>query len=253
MRFFIEIAFKGTAYHGWQVQENATTVQGTIDAALATLLKRPVETVGAGRTDTGVHAEQMFAHFDLHENTDIGDPDKLLHQLNRIIPEDIFIRNIFKVDEKAHARFDATSRTYEYRISLRKDPFLTGYAWFLPYQPDIELMNKAAQLLFDYKDFSCFSKSNTQVFTNNCRILKAEWRRDEDQLIFTIRADRFLRNMVRAIVGTLIETGKARMGMEEFRAVLESKNRSMAGASVPACGLYLIGIEYPYPLIKLNA
>ena len=245
-RFFIEIAYHGANYHGWQVQDNAITVQELIDKALSTLLRKRITTLGCGRTDTGVHAKQLFAHFDCLE-TDINEQyNQLLKGLNALLPKDIAIKEIFRVPSDFHARFDAISRSYEYHIHFHKDPFLNGLSWQLRDKPDVIAMNKAAEIMMEYRDFSCFSKSHTQVMTNNCEIYNAEWKwLGNDRLVFYITANRFLRNMVRAIVGTLIEIGLNKKNIESIRTTIESKDRSVAGVSVPACGLYLTEVKYP--------
>lgn len=249
-RYFIELAYDGTNYHGWQVQPNAVTVQEVLEKALATILRQPVETVGCGRTDTGVHAKEFFAHFDVEPIDDrpwtIDETANILRSLNSVLPKDIAIKKIFPVASKAHARFDATLRSYEYHIHFDKDPFKAGYSWELRYRPDVELMNKAAIIIMEYTDFSCFSKSNTQVKTNNCKIEKTGWVIEEHSITFNISADRFLRNMVRAIVGTLMMVGRKEITPDDVRAIIESKNRSNAGTSVPACGLYLTQVKYPF-------
>jgi tRNA pseudouridine38-40 synthase len=244
-RYFIELAYDGTNYHGWQVQPNAVTVQQMLDKALTTLLRQPIETTGCGRTDTGVHAKDFFVHLDV---TSAGDKPILIDKrgLNALLPYDIAVKQIIPVHPEAHARFDATLRSYEYHIHFEKNPFLNGYSWLLRDKPDLQLMNRAAAIVMEYTDFSCFSKSNTQVKTNNCKIAKAEWIETENGIVFHISADRFLRNMVRAIVGTLLMVGRGEMQPEEIRKIIESKNRSNAGMSVPACGLYLTEIKYPY-------
>lgn len=244
-RFFIEIAYNGTAYHGWQIQKNANSVQEVLNKALSTICRQEVETLGCGRTDTGVHARQLFAHFDLVGKADLADPRFLL-SLNSLLPYDISAKSIIEVKPDAHARFDATSRSYEYHIHFHKDPFKHNLSWLLRDIPDLALMNQAAEIMKGYTDFSCFSKSNTQTFTNNCRISRAEWIKCGDGMVFHISADRFLRNMVRAIVGTLMKVGKKEIEPEGIRAIIESKDRSNAGESVPACGLYLTKITYPY-------
>jgi tRNA pseudouridine38-40 synthase len=244
-RYFIEIAYNGTAYHGWQIQKNAHSVQEVLNKALSTICRENVETLGCGRTDTGVHARQLFAHFDLSANASVLDPRFLL-SLNSLLPYDISVKEIFEVNPDAHARFNAISRSYEYHIHFKKDPFKHNLSWLLRDVPDAELMNKAANILKEYSDFSCFSKSNTQTFTNNCTILYAEWQVNNDGMVFEITADRFLRNMVRAIVGTLMKVGKMEIDPEEVRKIIESKNRSNAGESVPACGLYLTEVKYPF-------
>ena len=245
-RYFIELAYKGTHYHGWQVQPNAVSVQEKLNGALTLLFRQEVETLGAGRTDTGVHARQLYAHFDLDAVLSPAELSKRAQQLNSMLPGDISIRRIIPVAPGAHARFDAVSRTYEYWIYQNKDPFLAGLASYVHAKLDLEEMNRVAGLLLRYEDFSCFSKSNTQVFTNNCTITRAEWMRQEEKIVFTIRANRFLRNMVRAIVGTLLEVGQGKLDEAGFVNIIENRNRSEAGTSVPACGLYLTKVEYPY-------
>jgi tRNA pseudouridine38-40 synthase len=260
-RYFIELAYDGTKYHGWQVQQNAVSVQELLNKALSTLLRQPIETTGCGRTDTGVHAKEYFAHIDVQpppppeggafdlQGDDNSSPFRgrgglTLRGLNALLPHDIAIKNIIPVHTDAHARFDATMRSYEYHIHFEKNPFLHGYSWLLRDRPDLELMNQAATIIMEYSDFSCFSKSNTQVKTNNCKIAKAIWEQTENGIVFKISADRFLRNMVRAIVGTLLSVGKGEMPPEGIRDIIESKNRSKAGTSVPACGLYLTEVKY---------
>ncbi|MDN3550277.1 tRNA pseudouridine(38-40) synthase TruA [Mucilaginibacter aquaedulcis] len=257
-RYFIELAYDGTNYHGWQIQQNAVSVQEELNKALSTILRQPVETTGCGRTDTGVHAKEFFAHFDVEVNDtwSPGDePSVINHQpdlsgkvrgLNSILPPDIAIKNIIPVNTAAHARFDATQRSYQYHIHFHKDPFLLGCSWQVRDMPDLQLMNRAAAIIMEYIDFSCFSKSNTQVKTNNCKITRAEWVKTDQGIVFHISAGRFLRNMVRAIVGTLMMVGKGEIAPEAVRQIIESKNRSNAGTSVPACGLYLTEVKYPY-------
>jgi len=243
-RYFIRLSFNGKNYHGWQVQPNAHTVQAELDQALAVLAKERTETVGCGRTDTGVHAREFFAHFDLARA--IADPGEFCHHLNGILPYDIAAHYLVPVVPGSHARFDATSRTYEYHLYRNKNPFLRDFASYFPHPLDYGRMNAFADLLKQHKDFSSFSKSNTQVFTNNCDIMHAAWIVHEDRSVFTIRANRFLRNMVRAIVGTLLLAGEDKINEKEFLAILEGKDRRLAGASMPACGLYLTQVEYPY-------
>jgi tRNA pseudouridine38-40 synthase len=246
-RYFIELAYDGTDYHGWQVQPNAVTVQEVLNDALFTILREPVETTGCGRTDTGVHARQLYAHFTPQPPE--GGAINLIgtvNSLNAILPGDIAVKRIIPVHYGAHARFDAVSRSYEYHVHFEKDPFKINQSWQLRDKPDIALMNVAAKIIMEYTDFSCFSKSNTQTFTNNCKITRAEWVYSGHCLVFHISADRFLRNMVRAIVGTLMQVGKKEIAPEEVRAIIESKNRSNAGTSVPACGLYLTEVKYTY-------
>ena len=244
-RYFIEIAYNGTAYHGWQIQKNALSVQEFVNKVLSTLCRQDIETLGCGRTDTGVHARQLFAHVDIPNDMDVLNPQFLL-SMNSMLPFDIVVKRFIKVAPDAHARFDATMRSYQYHIHFIKDPFLHNLSWLLRDKPDLALMNQAAAILMEYQDFSCFSKSNTKTLTNNCLIQRAEWVKTENGIAFHISADRFLRNMVRAIVGTLIRVGKKEMEVEDIRKVIDSKNRSVAGESVAACGLYLTEVIYPY-------
>lgn len=243
LRYFIELAYNGTNYHGWQYQPNATSVQETLNKALSLLLKTSIDVVGAGRTDTGVHAVQMFAHFDVA--TEINSPFTI-HKLNSFLPKDIAILGIHKVADTAHARFDATKRTYNYHIHTKKDVFENQGSWYYHSDLDINSMNEACKLLFEHTNFECFSKVNTDVNTFNCKIYQAQWVQNGDKLVFTIAADRFLRNMVRAIVGTMINIGSGKVSLHDFQTIIESKDRSQAGFSVPAHGLYLTNIEYDY-------
>ncbi|MCF6128653.1 tRNA pseudouridine(38-40) synthase TruA [Flavobacterium sp. AS60] len=243
MRYFIELAYKGTNYHGWQYQPGADSVQETLNKALSLLLKTDIDIVGAGRTDTGVHAKQMFAHFDFDNELDAP---QLVHKLNSFLPKDIAIFNILKVSDEAHARFDATKRTYEYHIHTTKDVFENEGSFQFQLPLDIDKMNEACQILFKHNDFECFSKVNTDVHTFNCVIFEANWTRGGNKLVFTISADRFLRNMVRAIVGTMINIGTGKINLADFEKIIDSKDRSQAGFSVPAHGLYLTKIEYEY-------
>ena len=242
-RYFLQLGFHGKKFHGWQIQENAHSVQAELNGALKTLLGKETETTGCGRTDTGVHAHKFFLHFDADP---ISDEKDFLYHLNSLLPFEIAIYKIFKVEDGAHARFDATSRTYRYFIHSRKNPFLNDTSYFFPYEVDINRMNEAAEILKAHSDFSCFSKSRTQVKTNICRIAKARWEEKDDQLIFEITADRFLRNMVRAIVGTLLEVGEGHISLEDFTAIIENKKRSGAGVSVPGHGLFLTEVTYTY-------
>jgi tRNA pseudouridine38-40 synthase len=243
LRYFIELAYKGTNYHGWQYQPEANSVQETINKALSLLLKTSIDIVGAGRTDTGVHARQMFAHFDF--DTEIDTP-QLVHKLNSFLPKDIVIFNIFKVTNEAHARFDATKRTYEFHIHTLKDAFENDGSYQFQQPLDIDKMNEACSFLFKHTDFECFSKTHTDVRTFNCTIFEANWKQNGNKLVFTIAADRFLRNMVRAIVGTMLNIGTGKIPLTDFEKIIEGKDRSQAGFSVPAQGLYLTKIEYNY-------
>ena len=241
MRYFIELSYNGKNYHGWQIQPEAISVQEKINNALSTVYQKDIQIVGAGRTDTGVHASQMFAHFDIDKLID----DNLEFKLNSILPNDIFIKAIFLVDNEKHARFDALSRSYEYKIWLGRNPFLLDFSWQIHSQkPNVTLMNKAAKLLLDYEDFESFSKVKTNVHTFNCNVTEAFWVQKDNQLTFHISANRFLRNMVRAIVGTLLDVGLDKISISDFKNIIESKNRSNAGLSVPAKGLFLTQIKY---------
>lgn len=248
MRYFLELSYNGKEYHGWQNQPNAISVQEVIEKSLSTLLNESIAIVGAGRTDAGVHAKQMFAHFD---SDVIFEVDDLNYKLNSFLPNDIAILNLFKVKPDAHARFHALSRAYLYRISLTKDVFNYNESFYFKQDLDLDKMNEASKILLNYKNFQCFSKSNTDVNTYNCNIMYAEWNLVENELQFTIKADRFLRNMVRAIVGTLINVGLGKLEVEDLHTIIKSKNRSEAGFSVPAHGLYLIEVVYPES-IKLH-
>lgn len=244
-RYFLEISYNGTGYHGWQIQENAVSVQQKLNEALAIILRENIETTGAGRTDTGVHATQLYLHFDCN-STILENADRFVHSVNALLPFDIACKRLIKVKPDNHARFDATERSYEYHIHFHKDPFLHNFSWLLRDMPDLKKMNNAAKDLLGKQDFSCFSKSNTQVFTNFCDIKRAEWIFEDNKLVFHITADRFLRNMVRAIVGTLIEIGLGKRSVSYVKEVIASKDRSKAGTSVPASGLYLTKVLYPY-------
>ena len=247
MRFFIQFSYFGKAYHGWQNQPNAITVQEVLENALSKLLNLPISLMGAGRTDTGVHAKEMFAHFDVHQLAKIPE---LIFRLNSFLPNDIAVQQIFEVKDDAHARFNATARTYEYRISKTKDPFIMDMVHFIWKDLDLVQMNIATKFLIGKKDFECFSKSNTDVYTNICDLREAKWIQENDTLIFTITADRFLRNMVRAIVGTLLNVGVGKYSADYVNTILKSKDRALAGASVPAKGLYLTSIVYPNTILK---
>lgn len=241
MRYFIELSYHGKNYHGWQIQPDAISVQQKVNTALSIMLQKEINVVGAGRTDTGVHASQMFAHFDLEKQV----VDNAVFKLNSILPKDIVVYQVFLVEDEKHARFDALSRSYEYKISLGRNPFLVDFSWQIHTQRfDIDAMNEAAKLLLEYKDFESFSKVKTDVYTFICDITEAVWTQKENELIFHISANRFLRNMVRAIVGTLLEVGSGKISIEDFRQIIESKNRSKAGLSVPAKGLFLTAIKY---------
>ena len=245
MRYFIKISFTGTGYHGWQSQANADkTIQQLCVKAMEKILRHPVSLQGAGRTDAGVHAEEMFAHFDTDKEDLVSKKETWLYKFNSVIPFSIAFTDIIAVKPEAHARFDAVSRTYKYVITTQKDPFLIDFAYHFPHKLNVKKMNEAARLLKEYKEFSSFKKTHTQNKTDICTIKHAHWEKQDEKLIFTITADRFLRNMVRAIVGTMINVGNGRCTVEDFCRIIENKNRSRAGASVPACGLYITKIEY---------
>lgn len=250
----MELSYFGKHYHGWQRQPNAVTVQETIEKALSTILRSSLLIMGAGRTDTGVHATQMFAHFDWDDPSfgATATLDTFIYKLNSLLPPDIAIRQIFKVAREAHARFDATRRSYTYRIAKHKNPFSTDYAHSLRYTVDMDLMNQGAAILLNYKDFECFSKSNTEVNNYLCEVTKAMWMETEDEYHFHITANRFLRNMVRAIVGSLLEIGQGKKPVHWMHEVIAQKNRSKAGASVPGRGLYLTEITYPETIYIQN-
>ena len=242
MRYFITFSYDGTAYHGWQIQPHSVSVQEEIQKALSTLLRRPMEVVGAGRTDTGVHARKMFAHFDSEYELECP---QLVYKLNKLLPRDIAVQQVERVADDMHARFSAKSRTYHYYVHLDKNPFLRSYSWQVYGTPDFELMNRAAAVLMEYTDFTSFSKVNTDTKTNDCTITEAHWDRVADgQWRFTITANRFLRNMVRAIVGTLMEVGRGRMSIEQLRNVVDAKDRCRAGDSVPGNALFLVDVKY---------
>ena len=241
-RYFLQLSYKGTNYHGWQVQPNAISVQEVMEKALSTLLREEISVVGAGRTDTGVHASFFVLHFNAENETLAA--ETLVYKLNRFLPPDVAVQKIWKVKPEAHARFDAVSRTYHYYISTEKNPFTTETSYTHTGFLDVHKMNEAAKTLFEFDDFTSFSKLHTDVKTNNCKIYQAEWKKEGTQLVFVINADRFLRNMVRAIVGTLLEVGRGKLSIDDFRKIIEMKDRGAAGASAPAQGLFLTHIEY---------
>lgn len=247
-RYFIYLSYNGKNYHGWQIQPNGISVQEVLVNALATVLRYEVEVIGAGRTDAGVHAKLMVAHVDLKNN--LKDANAFMFKLNSLLPHDIAIEKIVSVKPDAHARFDAVSRTYEYYVIGKKDPFLSDWATRIYGDIDFAAMNQAAKALLEYSDFTSFSKLHTDVKTNNCKITRAEWEQRGEHWVFTIQADRFLRNMVRAIVGTLLQVGRGQIDEAGFRTIIESKDRCQAGTSAPAEGLYLIDVAYPAEIFK---
>ena len=242
MRYFVWFSYDGTAYHGWQIQPNGNSVQEELQRALSTLLREEISVTGAGRTDAGVHARQMVAHFDFSETIDL---EQLAYKLNRILPCDIAVDRVELVDDDMHARFSATSRTYHYYIHTKKDPFSRPYSTELHYELDFDKMNEAGRILMTYDDFGAFCKSHSDVKTTLCRVTKAEWvQTSETSWYFEITANRFLRNMVRAVVGTLIDVGRGRLTLDDFRKVIEGKRRTEAGESMPANALFLENIRY---------
>ena len=249
-RYFIYLSYNGAAYCGWQAQPNGISVQEVVTNALQTILRAPeIKIVGAGRTDTGVHAKEMVAHCDLINK--IEDENILVKKLNSFLPQDIAIQKIISVDNDTHARFGATARTYQYHIITKRNVFKNNFAALIETPLDFEKMNEAAFLLTQYQDFTSFSKLHTDTKTNNCKVIFAQWQQiDNDEWVFEITADRFLRNMVRAIVGTLIEVGRGKISLNDFRKIIENKNRALAGTSAPASGLFLTKIEYGYTVLE---
>ena len=241
MRYFIELSYNGKNYHGWQMQPDAISIQEKLNEALSKVWQETIEVVGAGRTDTGVHAKQMFAHFDVQSQV----KEEIVYKLNSILPNDIVVSKLVEVEPEKHARFDAVSRSYEYKIWLGRNPFLLDFSWQIHSQYlDVDAMNQAARILLKYKDFQSFSKVKTDVYTYNCDIFDAYWEVNNEELTFYISANRFLRNMVRAIVGTMVDVGLGKISVLDFEEIIKSKNRSNAGLSVPAHGLFLTEIKY---------
>jgi len=242
VRFFFEISYNGTAYHGWQNQLNAVGVQQVVEDALSKLLRSEIEIVGSGRTDSGVHCAQQFFHADIDKSFKEQD---LVHKLNSFLPKDIAIRNILPVKPEAHARYDAIERSYQYKITRVKDPLLVGYAHYFFRELDVPTMERAAALLVGEHDFECFSKVKTDVNHFICNLRQASWNQKGDLLVFTISANRFLRGMVRAIVGTLLDVGTGKITVKEFQEIIKSKDRKKAGMNAPPEGLYLTSVKYP--------
>lgn len=242
MRYFLDLSYLGTAYHGWQVQKNAHSVQAEVNQALSTLLREEINVIGSGRTDAGVHAKQQIVHFDHEMELDIK---QVLFKLNALLPNDISANDLKQVKADSHARFDAVKRSYQYHMHIRKSPFMEGLSYYFPHKLDIDKMNEAAKLLMGPQNFQCFSKVKTYVNTFDCNIDSAYWILENENLVFHVSADRFLRGMVRAIVGTLLMTGEQRMTLDGFQKVIDSRDRRNAGRSVPAHGLYLTEVLYP--------
>ena len=249
-RYFIHLAYNGSNYHGWQRQNNAHSVQAELEKCLSLKLNTSIDIMGCGRTDTGVHARNFYAHFDLEAILDAGQLPTLIAELNRFLPQDIVVYKIWEVPADIHARFDATERTYQYHIHQQKMVFGNDLSYFVYTKSDLDLMNEAAAILLEYSDFTSFSKLHSQTKTNLCVIKSAFWTKHEDQLVFEITADRFLRNMVRAIVGSLLEVGQGRRSLEDFKQLIEVRDRRAAGFSVPAHALFLHEIRYPEVIFK---
>ncbi len=241
----MRLAYDGSSFHGWQRQPGCITVQQVLEDALGLLLRCELKLTGAGRTDTGVHAREFFVHFDIHQPLSSYDTERLVFRLNSLLSSSIAVYDLFQVHPDAHARFSAISRTYRYYISLQKNPFFSQYSWYIYGAIDMELMNRGAALLMDYTDFTSFSKADSDTRTNDCSLAYCRWTEEEGMLVLTITANRFLRNMVRAVTGTLVDLGRGRISCEEFIGIVESKNRCNAGESAPARGLFLTGILYP--------
>lgn len=246
MRYFMQLSYDGTPFCGWQIQPEVLSVQATIEHALATLLRQPTPLTGCGRTDTGVHAREFFAHFDAEADWDTSACAAFAYKLNCILPDEISIARIFPVEPDAHARFDAVERTYRYYIATHKNAFNFAYSYLFLKPLAIDKMNEAAALLIETEDFTSFSKLHTQVNNNRCKVRTAFWRREGELLIFEITANRFLRNMVRAVVGTLMQVGEGKISIEEFKRIIEQKDRCAAGASVPARALFLEKVRYAF-------
>lgn len=254
MRYFLELSYNGASFHGWQSQPNAVGVQQKIEEALSIVTRLPISIVGAGRTDAGVHARRMFAHFDVPEA--IGDKGRFLTSINRLAGKDIAFHNLYEVADDAHARFDATERTYKYFVTFKKSPFINTLSWHCPSFLDVDRMNEAASILLETKDFTSFAKLHSDTKTNICDVRKAVWEPVnshseksffiDDGIVFTISADRFLRNMVRAVVGTLVDVGRGKLTMEGFQRIIDMKDRCSAGTSMPPQALFLWDVRYPY-------
>ncbi|NOY49216.1 MAG: tRNA pseudouridine(38-40) synthase TruA [Chlorobi bacterium] len=241
-RYFLKLAYDGSDFHGWQIQENAHSVQAELTEKLSLMLKEDLQIIGCGRTDAGVHAREFFAHFEI--NKQLVNIDDFVYKLNAFLPRSIVVYDLYAVEDNMHARFSAKSRTYKYYISRRKNPFNDNYSYQYFRKLNIDEMNEASRMLYDFTDFTSFSKLHTQTATNNCNVSYAKWELVNNLLVFTVTSDRFLRNMVRAIVGTLLEVGTEKLSVAEFKKIIENKNRNEAGFSVPAKGLFLFNVKY---------
>jgi len=244
MRYFVKLSYKGTNYHGWQYQPNAKSVQEDLEKAFSLILRSKIAITGAGRTDAGVHAKNFIAHFDFDKELSSVQIKDLIYKLNSFISKDLAIHEIYQVDDRMHARFDAKERTYQYFITIKKNPFTTESAWYVHGKLDVNKMNEACEILKEYNDFGSFAKLHSDNKTNICDLMEARWEEKDELLVFTIKADRFLRNMVRSIVGTMVDIGQGKTSLEEFRKIIESKDRNQAGRSVPGHGLFLVKIKY---------
>lgn len=241
MRYFIEVSYKGTNYAGFQVQHNAATIQGEVEKVLAIVFRSPLSLTGSSRTDAGVHALQNFFHFDVETEYNPA----VIYNINALLPKDIVVKSIFPVPENFHCRFSATAREYRYYISLDKNPFTTDTAWYYPYSIDMELLKEVSAILYNYTDYTAFSKRNTQVFTHECNILTSEWIVENNTLIYTVKANRFLRGMVRGLVGTMLLAGRKKISVADFESVIQSKDCTKANFATPARGLFLVKVYYP--------
>jgi tRNA pseudouridine38-40 synthase len=251
MRYFLHFAYNGEEFHGWQIQDGQTSVQEALQTALGHIFGKEIELIGCGRTDTGVHASDFYAHFD-HIELSESERKQVVYRLNRYFVHNILIYDLLPMKDDAHARFDAVSRTYKYHLSITKQPFRNSFCYYHPWELDVEKMNLAAKKLLGRKDFTSFSKLHTQVNNNICTITEAYWEEVDGELVFTISANRFLRNMVRAIVGTLLAVGRGKMTLKEFEQIIECKDRCRAGVSVPAKALFLYKVDYPENIFERN-
>lgn len=243
-RFFLELAYKGTAYAGFQIQQNANTIQAEVEKALKIFFRKDIELTGSSRTDAGVHALQNFFHFDFY-NSNMKPWSDIVYHLNAILPEDIVVKKIFEVNDEAHCRFDAVSRSYEYVLYSFKDPFLTDRGCYYPYPLDMDVLNQAADMIKHTEQFETFSKKHTQVHSFNCRIDESFWDRDEHRICYRVKGSRFLRGMVRGLVGTMLRVGTGKIDLHTFQQIIESKDASCADFSMPAQGLSLVKVEFP--------
>lgn len=249
MRYFLEVSYKGTRYAGFQIQKNANTIQGEVEKALATILRINISLTGSSRTDAGVHALQNYFHFDLYTEFN----PSALYNINALLPKDIVVKSIFPVSADAHCRFSVTARHYKYYISSQKNPFTTDTAWHYPYSIDVELLRLAADILYNYTDYTAFSKRKTQVRTNQCTIFKSYWIFENGSFIYNVRANRFLRGMVRGLVGTMLLAGRKKISLSEFKTIIEAGNSTKANFATPAHGLFLTAVEYPSSILASNS